>query len=96
MSNIETIVDSLESQISKLLHKFEVLQQTNTKLSEELAKSQNINLQQAELLSAWEEKYETLKFTNSLLGSDDNKRETKLKINALIRDLDSCIVQLSE
>ena len=62
MSNIETIVDSLESQISKLLHKFEVLQQTNTKLSEELAKSQNMNLHQAELLTAWEEKYETLKF----------------------------------
>ena len=61
MSNIETIVDSLESQISKLLHKFEVLQQTNTKLSEELAKSQNINLHQAELLTAWEEKYETYK-----------------------------------
>lgn len=96
MSNIETIVNSLESQISKLLHKFEVLQQTNAKLSEELAKSQNINLQQAELISSWEEKYETLKFTNSLLGSDDNKRETKLKINALIRDLDSCITQLSE
>ena len=96
MSNIETIVNSLESQISKLLHKFEVLQQTNAKISEELAKSQSINLQQAELVSSWEEKYETLKFTNSLLGSDDNKRETKLKINALIRDLDSCITQLSE
>lgn len=96
MSNIETIVNSLESQINKLLHKFEVLQQTNAKLSEELTKSQSINLQQAELISAWEEKYETLKFTNSLLGSDENKRETKLKINALIRDLDTCITQLSK
>jgi hypothetical protein len=31
-----------------------------------------------------------------MLGSDDNKRETKLKINALIRDIDHCISQLSE
>lgn len=96
MSKIETIVDSLEAKIGKLLHKLEVLQQTNSKLSEELAKSQSVNLKQTELITAWEEKYETLKFTNSLLGSDDNKRETKLKINALIRDLDTCIAQLSK
>ncbi|NNK82538.1 MAG: hypothetical protein HKO92_05405 [Flavobacteriaceae bacterium] len=96
MSKIETIVNSLEDKISKLLHKLEVLQQTNAKLSEELAKSQSINLKQDELISTWEEKYENLKFTNSLLGSDDNKRETKLKINALIRDLDMCITQLSK
>ena len=30
-----------------------------------------------------------------MLGSDDNKRETKLKINALIREIDHCIGQLS-
>jgi hypothetical protein len=29
----------------------------------------------------------TLKIANSLLGSDDNKRDTKLKINSLIRKL---------
>ena len=43
MSNIEDIVDSLENKISKVLHKLEVLKQTNLKLNEELAISkQNI------------------------------------------------------
>ena len=96
MSKIETLVNSLEGNIAKVLHKLEVLKQTNAKLSQDLAESQQKNLEQAELLSAWEEKYETLKFANSLLGSDDNKRETKLKINALIREIDHCIAQLSE
>ena len=96
MSNIESIVDSLENRISKVLHKLEVLKQTNTKLSEELSLSQERLLQQNETVSSWEEKYNTLKMANSLLGSDDNKRETKLKINALIRDIDHCIAQLSE
>lgn len=41
-------------------------------------------------------KYEALKIANSMLGGDDNKRETKLKINALIREIDHCIGQLSE
>ncbi|OMP30573.1 hypothetical protein [Mangrovimonas sp. DI 80] len=96
MSKIEEIVDSLENKISKLLHKLEVLRQTNAKLSQELALQQHKNLQYQEEISAWVEKYEALKVAKSLLGSDEDNRETKLKINALIRDIDHCIAQLSE
>lgn len=39
---------------------------------------------------------ERLKNANAILGSKDYKRETKLKINRLIREVDSCIIQLSE
>ena len=96
MSKIEDVVDSLENKISKVLHKLEVLKQTNLKISEELAVQQKKNFQQQEDISSWIEKYETLKMANSLLGSDENNRETKLKINTLIRDIDHCIAQLSE
>lgn len=96
MSKIEDIVDSLENKISKVLHKQEVLKQTNLKLSEELSKHQQKIIQQQEELSSWVEKYESLKIANSMLGSDENKRETKLKINTLIKDIDHCIAQLSE
>ena len=96
MSKIEDIVDSLENRISKMLHKLEVLKQTNLRLSEELSKSEkNISDQERELVS-WQEKYESLKLTNSILGSDEHKRETKLKINTLIREIDHCITQLAE
>ncbi|MBV7270351.1 hypothetical protein [Winogradskyella luteola] len=96
MSKIEDIVDALENKISKVLHKQEVLKQTNTNLSEQLKKQQQELLSQQEEIASWAEKYETLKIANSMLGSDENKRETKLKINALIRDIDHCIGQLSE
>ena len=96
MSKIEDIVDSLENKISKILHKQEVLNQTNANLSDELAKHQQKIIQQQEELSSWVEKYESLKIANSMLGSDENKRETKLKINTLIKDIDHCIAQLSE
>ena len=96
MSKIEDIVDALENKISKVLHKQEVLKQTNAKLSEKLEKQQQKLLEQQEEIATWNEKYETLKIANSMLGSDENKRETKLKINALIREIDHCIVQLSE
>lgn len=96
MSNIEDIVDSLENKISKILHKLEILKQANSKLTDELAVSKQ-KLQDQELrIAAWEEKYEALKIANTMLGSDNNKRETKLKINALIRDIDHCIAQLAD
>lgn len=96
MSPIEDIVNSLENKISQVLHKLELSKQANLKLHDKLREA-NQKLQSKQLeLSTWEDKYEALKMANSILGSDDNKRETKLKINALIRDIDHCIAQLSE
>ena len=96
MSKIEEIVDALENKISKILHKQEVLKQTNEKLTQQLQEQAQQLLRYQEEISEWVEKHETLKTVNSMLGSDDNKRETKLKINALIREIDHCIAQLSE
>ncbi len=96
MSKIEDIVDGIENKISKILHKQEVLNQTNAKLSEQLEQQQIKLLEQQEEIGSWAEKYDTLKIANSMLGSDENKRETKLKINTLIREIDHCIGQLSE
>lgn len=96
MSNIEDIVNSLENKISKILHKMESLKLANSKLKDELEQSHNTLQQRVDQIMSWEEKYEALKVANTILGSDENKRETKLKINTLIRDIDHCIAQLSE
>ncbi|MEZ4797317.1 MAG: hypothetical protein R2785_09115 [Flavobacteriaceae bacterium] len=96
MSNIESVVDSLENRISKVLHKLEVLKQNNAKLQADLEATQKKTVHQEKIISSWEEKYESLKLANSILGSDESKREAKLKINGLIREIDHCISQLSE
>lgn len=96
MSNIEEIVDSLENKISKILHKMDILKQANSKLKEELEQSRQTIEGQTQDILAWQEKYDALKMANTMLGSSDNKRETKLKINALIREIDHCITQLSD
>ena len=96
MSKIEDIVDTLENKISKVLHKQEVLKQANNKLKQDLQSTQDAFQVQKQELVSWEEKFEALKIANTMLGSDTNKRETKLKINALIREIDHCISQLSE
>lgn len=37
-----------------------------------------------------------LRITNTLLGSSDNKRDTKLKINSLIKEIDACIAYMAD
>ncbi|WGD34337.1 hypothetical protein [Olleya sp. YS] len=95
MSKIETIVDALENKISKVLHRQQVLKLENAKLKEALEQSQSKIVAKDLELETWHEKYNTLKMANTILGSDNDKRETKLKINTLIRDIDHCISQLS-
>lgn len=96
MGDLVGIVDSLENKVSKLLHKMELLQQLNTKLREELDFAKEENDLKEETLAEWEEKYNSLKMANTMLGSNTSKTEAKLKINTLIRELDVCIARLSD
>lgn len=96
MSEVVELVSSLENQIGELLHKMEVLKKENLKFIEEIA---ILNGEKSDLEATilnWEEKYHSLKLANSMLGSNENKKETKLTINTLIREIDHCIAQLSE
>lgn len=96
MSNIESIVDSLENRVSKVLENLNTLKEANEYLAEELKLAQQKTVQQDTVINSWKGKYESLKLANSILGSEESKRDAKLKINKLIREIDHCISQLSE
>ncbi len=96
MSELVEIVDSLENKISKLLHKLDLLSQTNRRLEEDLVKMQQQHEETKQSVLDWEQKYNSLKLASSMLGSSTDKTEAKLKINTLVRELDHCIAQLSE
>jgi len=96
MSEIAEIIDTLESRIEKLFQKINRLEKQNEALQQELNKSERIVETQSEEIAAIKSQYETLRIANSLLGSEENKRDTKLKINSLIREIDYCIEQLAD
>lgn len=96
MSEIAEIIDTLENRIEKLFSKIETLEQNTQHLKQELKQSVTIIQKQSDEIEVLKAQYESLKIANSLLGSDDNKRDTKLKINSLIREIDYCIAQLSD
>ena len=96
MSVIAEIIDTLENKIAKLFTKINSLEKNNQDLKIELKNATQTIQNQSNEIDALKARYETLKMANGLLGSEDNKRETKLKINSLIREIDYCIAQLSD
>lgn len=96
MSEIAGIIDTLEGRIDKLLLKIDVLEKNNRELQDEKDKTAALAEKQTREIAALTSANETLRIANSLLGSDENKRDTKLKINSLIREIDYCIAQLAD
>lgn len=95
MNDFYKVVDSLESKVERYLEMQEELKRTKLQLEAEIDDLKTKEIQYANEIAQWKEKNQSLKLANSLLGSDQFKRETKLKINALIREIDLCIAQLS-
>jgi chromosome segregation ATPase len=96
MSVIAEIIDNLETKIQKLFFKIKNLEKNNQDLKIELSNAVKTIQNRSQEIDVLKSQYETLKIANGLLGSDENKRETKLKINSLIREIDYCIAQLSD
>jgi len=96
MSNLSEIVDSLENRVGNLLQKYNNLKQSKLKIEEELTVLKSKQSQYKIEIDKWKEECTTLKLANSMLGSEEYKRDTKLKINELVREIDKCITQLSE
>ncbi len=96
MSEIVGIIDTLEGKIEKLFQKMNGLENQIAALKKEIRASETTVSRQSEELSLLKADYDTLKIANTLLGSDENKRDTKLKINSLIREIDYCIAQMAD
>ncbi|WP_445159310.1 hypothetical protein [Mesohalobacter salilacus] len=96
MSHTLEVVKKLEHHTFKLLQNYESIKEELN-----ISKSNLVDLKQQQ--QALEQKIATLtteneqlKTANAILGSKTYKKETKLKINRLIREVDKCIDQLSE
>lgn len=89
-------IQTLEKNIKKLIQKLSQLEHENTVLKEQINTTDQKLYDQNSEIQNLKIELESLRLANALLGSDENKRETKLKINLLIREIDYCIAELSE
>lgn len=95
MSNILETVDLLQSKLESLLERYEFLNNENNILIANLDKIQKLSSKYEEELENEREKYRLLKIAKTIEGSNIDSKETKQKINALIREIDKCIDQLN-
>ncbi len=96
MSNIINLTNSLEDKLKKLLEGYAFLKDENEFLHQKTVELENQLSEKGQQLNEKEDSYKLLKIAKTMEGSNESTRETKLKINALIREVDKCIVQLSE
>jgi chromosome segregation ATPase len=84
----------LEDSLKKLLDDYSSLRAKNAELSQTIDKLnkelQYLRGQNSEL----KEKYTRSKIASALNGTGDGGRETKLRINRLVREIDDCIAIL--
>ena len=96
MSDLKQLVALLNEKAIALQAQFQSIREENGKLKQtiEQLRSEKTSLQST--ITSLKEKNETLAVANRILGSKDSKRETKLKLNTLIREIDACITQLTK
>lgn len=96
MSNTIKAIHTLEDKLQSLLANYEFLVEENQVLRQNVSNLQRQLLEKEQLLEQQQEEYNLLKIAKTIEGSNQSTRDTKLKINALIREIDKCIVQLNE
>ncbi|MDV7396212.1 hypothetical protein RZS08_32765 [Arthrospira platensis SPKY1] len=86
----------MEDRLSRLIISYENVQSERRELLDKIEKmSQENDILKNQIISLGQD-IESMKMTNALLGSEDFKRDTKLKINSLIKDIDDCIAHFAE
>ena len=95
MSNDENIIEILDIQVEKMFLKIKNLEQINFDLTTKLIEKQALEELHKKAFESLKIKYDALKSASSFLGSEENKKETKQKISALVREINYCITQLS-
>lgn len=96
MSNTLESVHLLEVTLQKLLSNYEFLVKENQILLETNSNLQQLLLNKEELIANQKKEFDMLKIAKTIEGSSKDLKDTKLKINSLIREIDKCIFQLQE
>ena len=96
MSNTIEAIHLLEDKLKNLLFNYEFLKNENEILLQSTTVLQNKLLEKEQLLVSQKKEYDLLKIAKTIEGSSTNKKDTKLKINTLIREIDKCIIELQE
>jgi len=95
MQSITEVVGLLEDKFKLLMERYDFLEEENSVLRDNLSQLQQQLIHKTQQLEGNSSELHALRVAKTIQGSD-NTKETTQKINALIKEVDLCIAQLSD
>tara|TARA_B110000240_G_C13126408_1_gene294875 strand:- start:4 stop:294 length:291 start_codon:yes stop_codon:yes gene_type:complete len=96
MANTLEAIHLLEVKLKIILSNYDFLKNENRILLQNNTTLQHQLLEKEQKLANQKKEFDILKIAKTIEGSGTDTKDTKLKINSLIREIDKCIVQLQE
>ena len=96
MTENETIVNSLEVKINKLISLQVQLKTDNQRLLSEKEELQNALMLKDNEFKDLHSRYENLKLAKQLISGGEDTHDAKLKVNRIVREIDKCIALLNK
>jgi len=96
MSQLLQLLNSVDDKFVSLVSRYQQNLRDKEELQVQLRQTQQKLVDQQHQIVELKAAIETLKIASTISGSDKFKHETKIKINALVRQIDQCIEQLTK
>ena len=96
MTNTLEAIQLLEVKLKIILSNYDFLKKENHILLQNNTTLHHQLLEKEQKLVDQKKEFDILKIAKAIEGSGTDTKDTKLKINTLIREIDKCIVQLQE
>jgi hypothetical protein len=95
MSNLASVITSLNSKIEKIVFLHKSVAEENMRLNADKQELIRKNNEQKEKIEQLEEQIKVIKMAKSIRETGEEPMEVKLKINELIREIDRCLLLLN-
>ena len=93
--SLNNLISNIEKKLSNLLSSYENLKGKNLKLEDENKKLISKIEDNKQIINSLNDKIKIISISKSVDVSKNDIKQTKLKINEYIREIDKCIAQLN-
>ena len=93
--SLNNLISNIEKKLSNLLSSYETLKNKNLKLEDENSKLISKIEDNSQIINSLNDKIKIMSISKSVDVSKNDIKQTKLKINEYIREIDKCIAQLN-
>ena len=93
--SLNNLISNIEKKLSNLLSSYENLKDKNLKLEDENSKLISKIEDNSQIINSLKDKIKIMSISKSVDVSKNDIKQTKLKINEYIREIDKCIAQLN-